>query len=488
MLKNIFMVAIALTLPLHGIANDLHLKLPETAYSILAPKANALTLKQVEDSVVNDQIDVQISYERLLQAQRKIGQARAQYFPYGLGTVATFYFLNIWNPILLVELVTSLPSKVYNVQSEKNMKMATLYSNEALEANIKNQIATLYYTILKEESVLKLSKMQLELMDTLYGVTKEKVAVGLSTEQELRSLEMRLLDLKDICLKFAGYLAAEKAAFNLLVSQTPVEGSKIQLQPNGKFLDSSEFGMDAETLKLQALDRSPEIVAADYMVTAASKAKKSTAWSILSFNGIGFGYWGRIQVAGSKIEQARVNRELVETTLANQTYVLNNTFRRTLEHFESEKTVFNDTAIFYEGEFARFNAQDIALDRLLESEIIYLKDFAEMVTAHYDGLIKLNDLERAVLGSARGTVTELEKIHVVTTALNNGKSSLSIKTDEDVESVQYVFDNTSWYPMTITNAATGFAIVLKVSDVDVFTGHVNVTMKNGKIITKKFKL
>lgn len=488
MLKNIFMVAIALTLPLHGIASDLHLKLPETAYSILAPKANALTLKQVEDSVVNDQLDVQISYERLLQAQRKIGQARAQYFPYGLGTVATLYLLNIWNPILLVELVTSLPSKVYNVQSEKNMKMATLYSNEALEANIKNQIASLYYTILKEEGVLKVSKMQLELMETLYTVTKEKVAVGLSTEQELRSLEMRLLDLRDICLKFAGYLSAEKAAFNLLVSQTPVEGSKVQLQPVSKFLDSAEFGIDAETLKLQALDRSPEIVAADYMVTAASKAKKSTAWSILSFNGIGFGYWGRIQVAGSKIDQARVNRELVETTLANQTYVSNNTFHRFLETFDSEKAVFNDTALFYEAEFARFNAQDIALDRLLEAEILYLKDYAEMITAHYDSLIKLNDLERAVLGSAKGAVTELEKISVVTAELNNGKTSLSIKTDEDVKSVQYVFDNTGWYPMTITNAATGFGIVLKVSDVDVFTGHVNVTMKNGKIITKKFKL
>src|SRR5690606_10361066 len=103
------------------------------------------------------------------------------------------------------------------------------------------------------------------------------------------------------------YLSAEKAAFNLLISQTPVEGAKVQLQPVGKFLDSNEYAIDAETLKMQALDRSPEIVAAKYMVTAAAKAKKSTGWSILSFSGIGFGYWGRIQVAGSKVEQARLN-------------------------------------------------------------------------------------------------------------------------------------------------------------------------------------
>jgi hypothetical protein len=488
MLKNIFMVAIALMLPLHGFANDLHLKLPETAYSVLAPKANGISLKEVEDAVVNDQLDIQISYERLLQAQRKIGQARSQYFPYGLGTLGVIYLLNSWNPILLIELVTSLPSKVYNVQSEKNMKMATLYSNEALAANIKNQIGTLYYTILKEESALKLSRMQLQLMETLYGVTKEKVAVGLATQDELHDLEIRLLDLKDITLRFAGYLSAEKSAFNLLVSQTPVEGSKVQLQPVGKFLESADYNLDSETLKLQAVDRSPEIVAADYMITAASRANTSAAWSILSFSGIGFGYWGRVQVAGSKTEQARVNRELVETTLINQTYVLNNTFQRTLDHFNGVKSVFNDSALFYDGEFARFNASEVALDRLLEIELIYVKDFSTMVAAHYESLIKLNNLERAVLGSAKGTVAELEKIEVVTTELNNGKVSLSIKSVEDVLNVQYVFDNTGWYPTTITNAATGYAVVLKTSAENVLTGHVNVTLKSGKIITKKFKL
>lgn len=488
MLKNIFMVAIALMLPLHGFASDLHLKLPETAYSVLAQKSNALTLKQVEDAVINDQLDVQISYERLLQAQRKIGQARSQYFPYGLGTIGVLYLLNAWNPIILVELITSLPSKVYNVQSEKNMKMATLYSNEALEENIKNQIATLYYTVLKEESALKLSRMQLQLLETLYSVTKEKVAVGLSTEEELRSIELRILDLRDITLRFASYLSAEKSAFNLLISQTPVEGSKVQLQPVAEFVNSAEYNLDAETIKFQTLDRAPEIVAADYMITAASRAKSSTAWSILSFQGIGFGYWGRVKVAGSKIDQARVNRELVETTLANQSYVLNNRFQRTLDHFNGEKSVFNDSALFYEGEFAKFNASEVALDRLLEIELIYVKDFSTMIAAHYEALIKLNDLERAILGSAKGTVAELEKIKVVTTELDNGKASLSIKSEEDVKSVQYVFDNSGWYPMTITNAATGFGVVLKVSSETVLTGHVNVTLKTGKIITKKFKL
>jgi hypothetical protein len=485
MYKNIILVAVALTLPLKGRANDLHLKLPETAYEVLAPKKNALNLKQVNEIVVNDQLDLQISYERLLQAQKKISLARAQYFPYGLGTVAAMYFLNIWNVVLLVELGTSLPSKVYHVQSEKNMSMAQEYSNVALAENIKNQVAHLYYSILKEESALKLANVEVSLLETLYKATEDKVRVGLSTEQDLRTIELRMLDLRDICLKFSGYLGEEKAAFNTMLSQMPSEAKKISLQSEGIFLNPANYGLSAETVKLNSIDRSPEIVSADYMITAASKAKNSEAWSVLSFAGIGFGYWGRIQVAGSKTDQAILNRELVETNLANQSYVLNNSFHRTLDHFVSEQDVFKDASLFFDGEFARFQAQDIALDRLVESGILYLRDFREMVSAHYDSLKKLNDLERVAMGSVLGSEFDAEKIEVLFTSLNKKKISLSIETEDDVKSVEYVFNGLGLKTMTISNRSTGFGVVIKL-DANNISGHVNVSLKNGKIITKRF--
>lgn len=487
MFKNILMVAIALSLPLHGRANDLHLKVPEKSHEVLAPKANALTLKDVEAKLINEQLDLQISYEKLLQAQKKIGQARAQYFPYGLGTVAAMYFLNIWNPLILVELVTSLPSKIYNVQSEKNMKMAEYYGNEALKENIKNQVAHLYYNILKEESVLKLAKMELTLLETLYKVTEERVATGLATTQDLRSLELRILDLRDICLKFAGYLSEAKMAFNTMISQMPQEAKKIELQTAGMFLNPSEYGLTSEILKMNAVDRSPEIVAADYIVTAATKSKNSTAWSVLSFNGIGFGYWGRMQVASSKIEQARLNRQLVEKNLENQAYITNNSFHRAMDHFVSEKDVFADTESFLEAEFAKFQAGEIALDKLIESEIVYLRDFREMVVAHYEALKKHNDLERLALNEVKGTESETDKIQVDFDHMNNSKYFLSVKSDEKIKSVEYVFDNAGLSTMTLTNKRTNFGLTLKLSSATDFSGHVNVVFEDGSTLTKLFK-
>ncbi|MBA2405840.1 MAG: TolC family protein [Bdellovibrionales bacterium] len=486
MFKNIFVVAVALILPLKGIANDLHLKLPEKAYEVIAKNPNALTLEQVNEMVVNDQLDLQISYEKLLQAQKKIGEARAQYFPYGIGTLVAMYILNVWNPLVLVELVTSLPSKIYNVQSEKNMSMAQQYGNKALKENIKNQVAHLYYNILKEESALKLAKMELQLLETLYKATEDKVSLGLSTEQELRSLELRMLNLRDICLKFSAYFSAEKAAFAILISKLPSEAKAIELQADDSFLNPADFTLTSEVIKLNAIDRSPEIVAADYMITAASKAKNSAAWSVLSFSGIGFGYWGKMQVAGSKIEQARLNRQQVELNLANQSYVINNSFHRTLEHFMGEQAVFNDTAMYYEAQFGRFAANDLSLDLLAETGLLYIKDFRELVAAHYDAMKKLNDLERVALGDVKSNDSVAQNIEVVFTKLNNNRYSLAIATNEDVKSVEYVFESSSLSPMTMFNRSTGYGVVLKLSQANDFSGHANVTMKNGKVITKQF--
>src|SRR5690606_18025466 len=140
---------------------------------------------------------------------------RAQYFPYGLGTVGILYYLNSFNPLILVELVTSLPSKIYNVQKEKNLRMATVYSNKALALNIRNQVENLYYTVLKEESSLQLAELELYLLETIYSSMEERVALGLESSLELRNLELRILDIRDIVLKFQAYLVEEKSAFNI---------------------------------------------------------------------------------------------------------------------------------------------------------------------------------------------------------------------------------------------------------------------------------
>lgn len=489
MLRLILSLCLVLILSPIVRAQDLHLALEQRAQEVFKTKPKGLTLNQVQQMVVNDDIEVEIAYEKLLQAQKKIGEARAQFFPYGLGTVGAMYILNIWNPILLVELITSIPSKVYNVQSERNMSLAEKYNLEALKENIKNQVSHLYYDILREEGALKLTTLQIALHESLLKTYQERVILGLSTQSDVKGIERRLLALRDTYLKFNAYLSVEKAAFNQMIAKTPAEAKTIELQPVGEFLKASDFKMDLDTMVKSAVEHSNELVAADYMITAASKARKSVKWSILSFNGIGFGYWSRIQVAGSQIKEAQTNRRIVEENLVNQVYVADNAFKRSLDLVESEDSILDGTTFYLTSEVERFKAGQIALNDLIETELIYLKDFNELMLAHYSSLTKLNDLERVVMDEVR----EVEHTDAVEIKMDNYKRNwyaLTVEPSEGtkITKVEYEFDDyLGLRPMTSYTAKSDFQINLKLYSPEYVGGTVIVTLDNGNTIKQSFR-
>ena len=409
MFKQLFLVGLVL-LSSTGKANDLHLNLEENALKVLEQKPNGLTLNAVRDLAVNEEIDIQISYERMIQAQRKIGQARAAYFPYGLGTVGAMYLFNVWNPLFLVELVTSLPSKVFQVQAEKNMSLAQKYTLAALKENIKHQASLLYFNILQEETALRLTKLEMTLTETLIETYRERVALGLATEEELHTIERSFLRTRDTYLRFSSYLSEVKSAFNTMLGKGPLEGRQIELQPMANFLSRDQFTLELSAMVDMARERSNEIVAADYMVNAARKAKRSTKWSVLSFGGIGFGYYSRVQVAGSKIESAKLNRQYVEDNLVNHVYLADNAFNRSLDLFKNERNIFHDTDFYTNSQLERFKSGLIPLDQLVETQLVYLKDFNQMILSHYQAHRKLADLERVIMGDARETVLETNSL------------------------------------------------------------------------------
>lgn len=391
------LLSLILVLGLLPASSWAHVDIELAASQVFTKDGSEVSLDEVRAQVINDQLDVRISYERLLQAQKRIAEARAQYFPYGLGTVAALYFLNAWTPLILIELVTSLPSKIYQVQTEKNMRLAAKYDHIALRENVKNQIATLYYTILKEEAGLKLMRQEILLMEELMGVVDEQIALGLAQFEERQRIELRLLDLRDMALRFDGFLAEEKAAFNELIGVGPEVALK--LEPVRPFLTSETVRLTAAEVAARAVENSPEIVSAQYRIQAARRNRSSVKWSILSFSGIGFGHWSRVQVAGSKIEQAKLDKELVTSNISAGAQLALKKYQRQVGSYEKETIALDATTMFMRGQRATFDGGQSSLDRLIEVELLYLRDFSEWTIAHYDALIRLDDLARAYQGS-----------------------------------------------------------------------------------------
>ena len=153
--------------------------LVKDAESIFDYREDAINLEEFKKLVINENVEVAVAYERLFQAQQQIYRARAAYFPYGVGTVSAMYFTSAFSYLILAELITSLPSKIFAVQKQKHLRTAQAFTVEVVKANIKNQTALIYYSFLKQEALLKLAKIELDLLKSNLQGKREEVEFGI---------------------------------------------------------------------------------------------------------------------------------------------------------------------------------------------------------------------------------------------------------------------------------------------------------------------
>lgn len=489
-MKNLIILILTFTFSFQVLAKEYALQILEQTQSVLETRENALSLEQAKELAVGDNVDVKIAYERLFQAQRKISLARAQFFPYGVGDVAVIYFTNAFSTLILIELATSIPMKWYNVKKEKHLRNAEAWSLKALTENIKNQTALLYYNILKEESMLRLTSYELKLMEELIAARTAEAQVGVYDVNDLRDLRYRFLNLRDEYLKFEAYLAEEKAAMKMLLDLPYT--TDLELQPVANFLSNSDFDLDVESLALMAENRSYEVKSAEQVVQAAFDSKRSTQWSILSFSGIGFGYLAKVRMEKSKVREAQYRLEATRENIYNNVYTRSGMFRNSVEFFMNEKVISDTTEKFMKGQLEVFNKGELSVSELIESELYYLRDFRDMLRAHYNAYVRLDDLERVVQGNVDDLLYADARFSVLAEQSETTTYISLVDPDnliDEIESVTYVFENQnvndiksfrsrSNFSVRVNNRSLSFPIELKAQ----------IIFRNGEIVTKKIKI
>jgi hypothetical protein len=379
-----------------AMAGTVHLNLEKSANKVLEQEVNALSLEEIKNIVVNENLDIQISYQRLLQAQKDISVARAQFFPYGTGVLFNYKTYTVLNKLLLIELITSLPTKLYTVRENKNIRTAQSYSLKALTENIKNQVAELYYGVVKQNAMVDLVGIELELLEELISSTQASIAVGITTDESLVGLKLRALSLRDDYLKFKAYQAYENMALNVLLGRDPKTAGAVKLQPVATLIGHDDIKMSTENMVASAVANSSEIKAGKFLLSAAFNSKRSTQWSILSFKGLGFGYWGRIKVSKSVQKEMSLAVARTEDKIINQVYMKESSLKNSIDYQITEEKIFNVTRRFMNSRLGEFKAGEISIDSLLETQIVYIKDYREMIMSHYTTLANLDSLERAV--------------------------------------------------------------------------------------------
>jgi len=460
------------------------------AKTVFDKKENAVNLEELKKLVIDDGADAQLAYERLIQAQKHIANARAQYFPYGIGTIASLYFFNSFSYLILAELITSLPGKIYTVQKYKQLRNAENHNLKATIANIKNQIANIYYNLLKEEALLKLSALELDLLREKIKSIEDQILLGLSTELALDDAKMKYYQVNKVHLRFKAYYLEERKALNLLLNRN-FDMEPIELQPVGDFLSKEMIKMSTEKFSAIAVNRSNEIKAAEYMAHASKHNVSAEKLSILSFAGIGFGYMGRVRIAKSERRNAEKRIEFVTKNIENSVYTKKSKLLNNIEIFQQDLDLYETTKSYVEGDLAEYKVGQLTLGDLIDTELIYLADFREMIRTHYDSLQSLDDFERVVMGDVFLEPTN-DSLIKVDLERKNKKVLLKVKSDLKnivIISVRYVFERNLFYPMSSSHTSSDFSVSVKTNNEETLViGQAFITLDNGEVITKNFKI
>lgn len=375
---------------------DIHLKTLEKSMELLEPKSDALNLEKAKDMVVGQNIDVKLAYERVYLAQQNIHQARARYFPYGAGDLTVLYLTNFMNPIIMAELVTSLPSKWYAVKYRRHLRNAETFSLKALKENLKNQMAHMYYGLLKEQAVLTLTGYEIRLYEELIRVLEVQVDNGFATPEYLTNTESIALQVREQYLKLKSYVEEEKAQLKIALN-LPYDHEDLVFQPIKKILSGSDLKFDMDFFTANAVEKSYELKAAREIVNAAADNRLAERWSILSFLGLGFNYVERVRQSNSEMNQAVARRGSVENNIKNQTLSRKTVLDNSVGIASSLGNIMENSKAYMLSELADFNVGRTSVEKLIEADIYFIRDFREYLVSHYNTLIKLDDFERAVL-------------------------------------------------------------------------------------------
>ena len=144
------------------------------------------------------------------------------------------------------------------------------------------------------------------------------------------------------------------------------------------------------------------------------------------------------------------------------------------------------------GQLEVFNKGELAVSELIESELYYLRDFRDMLRAHYNAYVRLDDLERVVQGNVDELLYADARFSVLAEQSETMTYISLVDPDglsDEIESVTYVFENQnvndiksfrsrSNFSVRVSNRNLSFPIILKAQ----------VIFRNGEIVTKKIKI
>jgi outer membrane protein TolC len=271
-----------------------------------------LTLNQLRQEVLNENLDIKIQYERYYQSQRNVSVALGQFLP-----SANINMINVNATFAILQSVVPTPSDWFVYQASKELRVAEKFTSESIKLNILEGLTTNFINLKYHESLALSLAAQEEIINATYEEVKKGEELGTASNAEVFIARRNLLQHRQDMFLLNSLIIAEKQALLIALNKQPSEVLTLGNLPaeNLDFIPTKvEDGIAL------ALANSPELVSKSYQAEAARFMVSSKKWSFVSFNGIGFDYAGTLSIERSKERIIELESEQISLKIANQVY------------------------------------------------------------------------------------------------------------------------------------------------------------------------
>jgi hypothetical protein len=484
------------TSPLVSLRSDLNSSLEVTN--------EKMSLKNLKTLADERNTDMDVAFENYIIAKRRVAVARAAFNPlttgHALGIALGLTYL--WAPIA-IEAVLSIPTKLYNVSSNKYLAKAALYNSYDAKNAINNELAHLYYDVLTHEVLLK--SVDKEIAVLMYQQASLEKSAPESRKARIDYDKAAILSLKMERIDIYNLYKEELAALKTLLTLNPDDNTLNLAQNNVALSRSFLAGIDLAKLQDFSIVQSNKYKTHINLDRAAEQNVKSVQWSILSFNGLNFSYKSRVRSAKIDAGVAELNKQSTALNVRNEVLMSHEKLDSSIGIAENYGKLSDDSMGFFEDNFELFQNGVKPEEYAIESSIGAIRDFRSKVIAHYASWSAFDDFSKSasfpfvykteadnaqkqIEGNELYDISESDFKVVQDGSFNSASVFISSKNLSVVEKVEYRFTSNNVGKLSSSSERRKFEVSIQNEDSRIgnLSGTAIVLLKNGHELSIKF--
>ena len=386
------------------------------AQNIFAQTSNQVVKIKIDDvvkKVSTENLEVYANALKVYQAEKSISVARGNLLPK----------LNFWriistpfDPRSLVGIVGDIapfliPSNWFNFKAEGLMYQAQRESYKALWANEVMTARGLYIHLLFDKNLLSHIRQSQKDIKSMASVIRSHEVLGGTPVGASRELEIRLLALEEDARALQMLIVEESGLLAYMMGYGVTTILEVEEIPMPNF--DSFVPLAYESYEQKVLAYSPELKQYDFIIAASKYIKRTAQFSLFGVtdksrgttngifddvpiqDGLGFGTPASIQVAKSKTEMLKVQKQGAEETLKRQLKLLVTNYNLDIENYKGLKRRVELTKQSADSLLSRMRlGEDIDTLQLVEASRNHVQADSALFGAQFRFLINRDKFDR----------------------------------------------------------------------------------------------